>query len=224
MDKNEKDLDGVSEEEKNLEVESQQEVNDEELRAKVAEDLGIDPENEENQELLDKLVDREKSNHEKLSGAIKQKISWREKYQKASANPKDTPGKDNKSTKEQGGTESQDEVIRRVLREERDRETLESLDYPDDLKDEIKDFAKVKGIPIKEAVNLPYIQSRVEEIKKEERLKAATPTRSKGGTYKASVDPSKPLNPEDFDFDSEEGVKAWQEAKRARERYISENK
>jgi len=212
MDEEEKNLDGVSEEEKNLEEESQKEVEEDKLKETLAKDLGLDPETDE--EIINKIVKREKAHHDRLSGAIKQKISWREKARKASEDPKDTPGKD-KESKEDGQPDI-DKLVDQKLNERLEARELESLDLSDELKGEIKDLAKLKGISVREAAQLPYILNRKEEIEKEERLKKATPKRSKGKTYTPNFDPAKPLNPEDFDFDSEEGVKAWQEAKKAR--------
>jgi len=214
--KEEKNLDSVSEEEKNLEEEAQKEVKEDELKETLAKEFELDPETDE--ELLKKLVKKEKAHCERLSGAIKQKINWREKAQKASEEPKDTPGKDKESDKG-GEPEPADEVARRVFQEERDKEALESLDLPDELKEEIKDLAKAKGISVREAAKLPYILSRKEEVELEERIKKATPKRTKKGSIVSNYDPAKPLNPKDFDFDTKEGVKAWQEAKKARDKY-----
>jgi len=218
-DKN-KNLDGVSEEEKRLEEETQKEVKDDELKETLAKEFELDPEIDE--EFLNKLVEREKAHHERLSGAIKQKISWREKFQKASEEPKDTPGK-GKKPDEDGGPDI-DKLIDQRLAERFEARELEALGLTDELKEEVKELAKLKGIPVREAAKLPYILSRKEEVEREERIKRATPKRTKKGSYTLSYDPAKPLNPDDFDFDSEEGVKAWQEAKRARDKYRAQAK
>lgn len=214
MDKDEKDLD-LSPEEQNAEEEATREVDDDELRDDLANKFGLDPEKQG--ELLDKIVEREKSNREKLSGAIKQKISWREKAQKLSEKPEENP-------KEGDNPEDQevpdiDKLVDQKLTERLEARELESLNLSDELKDEVKDLAKLKGISVREAAQHPYILQRKEEAEKEERIKAATPKRSKKGTHVPDYDPSKPLNPEDFDFNSEEGVKAWKEAKAARDKW-----
>jgi hypothetical protein len=219
MPKDEENLDGVSEEEKEFEDETQQEVTDNDLREKVTEDFGLDPELDD--DLISKLVEREKSHHERLSGAIKQKISWREKAKKTSEQFQDKSGKDKES--DNNGETDIDKLVEQKIAERMEARELNSLDYPDNLKDEVKDLAKLKGISVGEAAKLPYILSRKEEVEREERVKKATPKRSKKGSYTPSYDPAKPLNPEDFDFDSEEGIKAWQEAKKARSKYKAEN-
>ena len=194
--KEEKNLEGVSEEEKNLEVEAQKEVEDDELKETLAKEFELDPEMDE--EFLNKLIGREKSHRERLSGAIKQKINWREKFQKASEDPKGTPGKDKKPN--EGGEPDIDKLVDQKLTERFEAKELETLELPDELKEEIKGLAQLKGISVREAAKLPYILSRKEEVEQEERLKKATPKRSKRGSYAPSYDPAKPLNPEDFDF------------------------
>jgi len=195
-------------------------LKDDELRETLAEEFDLDPEMDE--EFIDKLVEREKSHHERLSGAIKQKINWREKAQDASGKPKDIPGKDKESDK--GGESDIDKLIDQKLAERLDRRELETLDLSDELTEEVKELAKLKGISVGEAAKLPYILSRKEEAEREKRLEMATPKRSKKGSFVPSYDPAKPLHPEDFDFDSEDGIKAWQEARKARNKYLEQKK
>lgn len=205
-------------EEKEAEQAALTDVKDDELREKLATDLGIDP--DEDSELLDKVVAREKAQRERLSGAIKQKISWRDKAKSSSPKPKD-------ETK--GGNAKQElpdieALVEQKLNERMEAQDLKSLELPDDLKAEVKDLAKLKGISIREAAQLPYIRIRKDEMDREERIKNASPKRSNKGTYTANVDPSKPLNPAEFDLNTEEGRKAWKESKVARERHLSQSK
>jgi hypothetical protein len=209
----------VTPEEAKAEEEAQAEVQEDELREKLASDFGIDPNDEKQKEFLEKLIDREKSHREKLSGAIKQKISWREKFKTTSKKPEGEPGK--KTEKE---TPNIDELVDRKLNERLEARDLESLGLPDELKTEVKDLAKLKGISVREAANLPYIVSRKAEIERVKRIEAATPKRSGSGSYTPSYDPSKPLNPSDFNMNTEEGRKAWKEAKEARSKYRAQHK
>lgn len=213
-DKTKKEEPELTPEEQKAEEEATKEVNEDELREKLADDLGVDPDDDDQKELLDKLVEREKSHREKLSGAIKQKITWREKAKKTSADPKDTPKAGDTPDKEE--KPDIDKLVDQKLNERLEAKELEALDLSDELKEEVRDLAKLKGISVREAAQLPYILNRKEEAEKEERIKNATPKRSNKGSYAQAVDPSKPLNPEDFDFNSEEGVKAWNDAKAAR--------
>lgn len=205
----------VSTEEQKAEEEATKEVSEDELRTKLADDLGLDPDLDT--EILDKVVAREKAHREKLSGAIKQKISWREKAKTTSEKPKDKP--------EEGGTPKQetpdvDALVDKKLQDKLDARDLEALDLSDELKEEVKKVAKIQGISIREAAKDSYIQSRIEAVKQKEKLEKASPSRSNRGNYVSHVDPSKPLNPEDFDFNTTEGVKAWKEAKAARDTYL----
>lgn len=203
-------------EEEELDQEALSEVEEDEIRNKLAEDLGIDPEVES--DLLDKVFKRELTHREKLSGAIKQKISWRERAKKSSSKPS--------NNSEAGKTHDQEDqdleaIVERKLNERLEVQALESLDLPEELQTEVKDLAKVKGISIREAAQLPYIRTRKEELEREARVKAATPRRTNKGSYASSYDPAKPLNPADFDLNTEEGRKAWQEAKAARSKQSS---
>jgi len=215
MDEDEKSLE-VSPEEQKAEEEATREVADDELREKLAAELGVDPETDN--ELLDKLVERERANYEKLQTAIRQKRSWREKALQTSGKPAVNPQAGKNPSVE---TPDIDKLIDEKVRERLEERDLESLGLPEELKGEVKRLAKLEGISVREAAQLPYIQYRKQEAEKEQRIKNATPKRTSSGAYVPVYDPSKPLNPADFDLDTEEGRKAWQEAKAARAKYIA---
>lgn len=216
MDNEQKDKElELSPDEQIAEEEATKEVNEDELREKLAGDLGIDP--DEQSDLLDKLVEREKLQRQRLSGAIKQKISWRERA-RTSEKPKGDAGGKGKSQKQE--MPDIDTLVDQKLNERFEARELAELNLSDDLKAEVKDLAKLKGISIREAAQLPYIQSRKTELEQKARLEAATPKRSNKGSYTVSYDPAKPLNPNDFRTpDGNMDVKAWQEAKAARARH-----
>jgi len=207
----------ITPEEQKAEQDAIAEVKDEELREKIAQDLGIDPEDEK--ELLDKLVEREKASHEKLSGAIKQKISWREKAKTSEKKPDDDKSKGGKPPEK-----VTEELIDQKVNERLEARDLEALTLPDEIKAEIKDLAKLRGISVREASKLPYIQSRISEAENQKKIDDATPTRKNKGSYAPNVDPSKPLNPADFDLSTEEGRKSWNDAKASRRKYQEEHK
>lgn len=211
MDEDNKDLD-VSPEEQNAEEEMTREVNDDELREKLADEFGLDPDDQA--DLLDRIVEREKSNHEKLSGAIKQKINWREKAKQLTEKPTDTPKERNKPESQE--TPDIEELFEKKFQEKMEERELEGLNLPDDLRTKVKTLSKLEGISIREAAQHSYIKQLIEDAEKAKRLVDATPKRSNKGNTVLKYDPSKPLNPSDFDFDSEEGVKAWNKAKEAR--------
>ncbi len=205
-----------SKEELELEQEAQKEVKDDEIREKMADEMGIDP--DEQSELLDKLVEREKANRKSLYIAIKQKQTWRDKA-------KATSEKSEKSDKgkPQNGQDTPDisELVSKKVIEALEQRDLETLDVASELKEEIKKIASVKGISIREASADPYIQYLKEDLEKKKRLEDAIPTRggAKGGSYKSSYDGSQPLNASDFDLSTEDGRKAWEKATAARRKY-----
>lgn len=212
-----KDLE-LSPEEQKAEAEALAEVKDDELRDKLAEDMGLDP--DVDTELLDKIVEREKKNRERLSGAIKQKINWRKRAETKTSEP------DKKGGGKSAGGEPQDvdKLVDAKLQQRLDERDLKDLNLAEDIESEVKDLAKLKGISVREAAKHPYITTMIENAKKEQRLKDATPKRSQKGSYSSSgTDPSKPLDPADFDFNSPEGVKAWNDAKKARADWQSKN-
>ena len=206
----EEEQEGLTPEEEAEEKEGLAEAKAEELKASLAEKYGIDPDSEA--ELLTKLVEDHLSQRERLSKTIKQKISWREKA-KTSKPPK-ADGKPSVLDADAIAALIDNKVAERL-----EGEKLKSLDLPDTLQAEVKEIAKIRNISVGEAAKLPYILSRIDEVKQEERIKNATPGRNNNSSHKTSIDPSKPLNASDFDLSSEEGRKAWNEAKASRREY-----
>ena len=211
MDPNkENNLDQSPEELKAEEEIIKNEVTDDQLKAKVVEEFGLNPETDN--EMIEKLVEKEKTHHKKLSDTIRQKISWRAKA--TSNKPSDEKSKD--------GTLKEEDIAKLVDQRIAERE-LGALELPDDLKAEIKDLAKLKNITVAEASKLPYIQNRIEEVKTEERIKSGTPKRTNANGKTVLIDASKPLNPDDYDLSTEEGRKSWNEAKNERAKYRKEH-
>lgn len=223
MDTDEKknNLEEQSPEEQKAEEEALSEIKEEEIRSTLAKELDIDP--EVDGELLDKLVERDLKSRKMTSGAIRQKINYRDQLKKITSDkkPDDTDdGKGGDSPKDKDDSddsnESRDEHFLRRM-EERD---LKDLDLPEEIESEVKTLAKIKGISVREAIKQPYIVSLQAEFDKEKRLKDATPSRSNKGSYSSSNDPSKALDRTEFDFETEDGRKEWQEAKKARRDYL----
>ena len=181
-----------------LEAEKQQleEVKVDELRVKLAEELGIDP--EEQGDLLEKAVQREVEHRKKLSNAISQKIGWREKANK----PKTTEPKP--TAKEIEKVNVRAEVLS-LLEEER----LNDMDAPEELKEEIKKLANISKISIKKASQDPYIAFRKKEIEDAAKVEDATISRKNRGVG-IKFDPE---TIPDFDVSTKEGQKQWKEWK-----------
>lgn len=193
---------------------------DDEIREKVIDELGVDP--DDNEELVERLVEREKQHKEQLGKAIKQKIKYRKKAKSKSQKDQDDQG-DTRSGTNQGNTPDIEQLVESKVKEVQENQTLQSMDLPDEVKKEVKELAQFKGISVEEAANHDYIQNMAERVRSERRVKKATPKRSNKGSYTSKVDPSKPLNPDDFDMDTEEGVEAWQKARDARKSWKKNN-
>jgi hypothetical protein len=213
----EKDLQETPEQ-KEAEDKALEEVQEEALKEKLADEYGVDP--EEEPELFEKILEREKSHRELLSTAIKQKRTWREKAQKGTSKetPPGTPPKEDDKSKK---SLTEEDVDRRVEERLAERD-LQSLNLPDDIKAEVKDLAKLKGISVIEAKELPYIKNRILEAEKAKKVEEATPKRNNKGKY-APADPSQPLNPDDYDLSTPEGREAWNNDKAARRKYQAEH-
>ena len=178
-------------EKKELEV-----VAEEDIRTKLAEELGIDP--DEQEDLLDKVVQREVEHRKKLSTTIGQKISWREKANKTkTTDPKPTAG------------ETEDSDVKAAVLSVLEEERLENMDVPEELKAEIKKLADINKVSVKKASQDPYILFRKEEIEKAAKAQDATISRKNRGVG-VKFDPEKIP---DFDVSTEEGQKAWKEWK-----------
>jgi len=209
MDQLNQDPSVVTPEEQNAEKEMTTEVTDEQLRAKVVEDYALE-DNDDNKSFIEKILNERKEHHSKLSTAIKQKIDWRTK---ATSKPADDKGK---------GSLKPEDVEKMVEAKFADRE-LASLPYSDKVKTEIKEMAAFKHISIGEASKIPYITTMIADEVKEERLKNGSPKHTSTGGSVSVIDPSKPLNPNDFNMNTEEGRKEWKVARDARDKWRRDN-
>lgn len=210
--------------EQTADEEALKEVNDDDLRLELAEELGLDPESEEQSKVLDTMIERERKNREMLSGAIRQKRKWRDRAESKFDDEKadDSEGKNSKS----GDSEDNDKSFDEKFEEKMAEIELKRMNLPDNIEQEVRDLAKLKGISVREAAEHPFIVQMKADYEKEERVKGATPRRSKRGSYVSSVDPSKPLNPEDpryEGFSTKDGVEKWNKDKAARARWKAEN-
>jgi len=194
--KNEVQIEPTAEE---LEAEKQQleEVKEDDLREKIADEMGIDP--DEQSDLLDKIVDREVKQRKTLSEAIGQKIGYREQLKKTSKEPEATP---KEKTEEKVDVKSE---IMSVLEEQR----LEDMDLPEELKEEVRKIAKLNNISVKKAAEDSYILYRKQGLEATAKAEDATISRTNKGK-KVAFDLEKPPTP---DMATEEGRKEWDEWK-----------
>lgn len=202
----------ISPDEHNAEQEALVEAQSDEVRRTIVADLGLSE--EDNKELVDKLVNREIDYRKKLSTAVRQKIDWRTKAQ--GANQEQKPATVTTTKKADFDPEQIRQETAATVRQELEQRDLDEMTHPDSIKEEIKKLAKAQGISVRVAEKDSYIQFKLEEYKKEERANEAANNGSPKGKTGILVDTSKPLDAKDFDFSTEEGRKAWQDAKKAR--------
>ena len=166
-----------------------------EVKAKIIDDYGLDE--TEQSELIDKLVNDKQEEHKKFSTAISQKINWRKKAQELEgkvnppANPNPTPPTPPKETF------SEDKILEVLEKRE-----LESLEYTDEVKKEIQEYAKLKGVSVKQAQNSDYIKFRIEQDEKKDRIDNASLSGSRKPTTKKDYSEMKAT---DFDMSTPEG-------------------
>ncbi len=99
---------------------------------------------------------------------------------------------------------------RSTVREELDNQYLDDMEYPDEIKAEIKRVAKLNNVSIKAAEKDPYVQFKINQAVEEQRFDASAVR----GTKKSQpVETDEYLDPKKFDLNTEEGRRAWKEAK-----------
>jgi len=188
-----------------------EEKTDDEVRNSIIEKFGLDE--DDNSELIDKLVSHEVESNKKLSTAVRQKIGWREKFNSAKPDVK----LETKTEAKQDKVEISDELIQRKVDETMEKRELESLDVSDTLKTEIKNYAKLNGVSVSKAMNSSYIQF----LKNEETRKSTAEDASISTTYKSKTTKNfDNMSPKDFDLSTEDGRKDFAEYKK----YLSSQK
>lgn len=150
-------------------------VAEDDIKTKVLEKFGISE--DDNPELLAKLVEEEKEHRKQLSTAITQKRKWREQAQ--AIKPAETPQPPSQPT--------QLPDIDKLVEEKLNERDLRAMPLSDDLKSEVKAYAKAKGIAYSEAANSPYISYLKEQAEEKRRSEEASIS-SKGGQVHAKTD------------------------------------
>lgn len=179
-----------------------------EVRKAIIAELELDEELDT--ALIDKAVERELKSRKALNTAIKQKIEWREKAtSQTGQNQEVTPQvSTNPSVKT---TDNFDELLEKKVTEKLEEKELNSLDYSDELKSEVKNYAKANGMSIAQAIKSPYMEFLRQEEAKKDRAEDASLGNKRRPT--SSQDISK-MKPTDFDMSTEEGRKGFAEYKK----------
>ena len=169
-----------SPEELQVEQESLAEVQDADLRSSVLDSLGLEA-NDNNEDLVNKLVEREKSSRQKLSSAIGAKIKYRTELEKFNQ-------KTEQKKPEQSKTEFDADSIRKqteqTVKAQFDEEYLEESEYSDELKAELRKVAKLNETTVRAATKDSYIQHLIEKETDGKRISEAA--KNGGGSAKSS--------------------------------------
>ena len=176
---------------------------EEDVRENIITEFGFDEDTDSDR--IDKLVEKEMDNSKKLSDAIGQKIKHRDRVKELENNGVKPPVK--------GEVKIDDDFDKKLdakLQEKLEMKSLDELDYSDDLKEEIDNLSKLKGVSIKQVLRDPYIVSRVEAFEKESETEEASISRSKKSRGKKTF--SMDTTP-DCDMNTEEGRKEWADYK-----------
>lgn len=148
-----------------LEKEATTEAKDDEIRAKIVSDFSFDE--EKDKERIDKLFNKEKDSRKKLSDAIGQKIKYRGMVPKPAEN---------------AGAQKQDEKKNDLSQD--DMFVLVKSDVHMDDVNEVKDYAKLKGISIAEALKSPIVQGILTTNTEHRKSAAAAGTKDTRSTSK----------------------------------------
>lgn len=158
-----------------VEQESLAEVQDNDLRTNLISSLGLE-EDKLGADVIDKLVEHERSNRAKLSGAIGAKIKYRDQLQQFN----------HKSGQEKPEGQADAKTTEQIVAERFNEEYLEDSSYPDEIKAEIRQWTGYKNVSAKAAEKAPHIQSMISEYQKEQQIKEAA--ENGGGKGKGSSD------------------------------------
>lgn len=186
------------------EQEALAETQDEKLRSHFVSSLGLE-DNDANREILDKLVADKKESHTKLSKAIGQKIKLRDALKGGKAVPP-APSGDKPLDAETIRKQTEEAVTARL--EQRD---LEEMDYPDEIKAQIRHVAQVQGISVRKAEKDGYIQHLVREAVAAGKIDEATVSRTPRTTPAGKTGEGKMPT---FDMSTEDGRKAFDQWKK----------
>lgn len=180
---------------------SQVVVKEDEVRANVIAEYGFDE--VDDKERIDKLVAKEVESSKKLSAAIGQKIKHRTEAETLRNDPR---LKDTQIPPVVKSTED----IDKILDEKLSQREIAALEYSPETKKEIADWAKFKGISVKEAERAPHIVIRIDNDKKAAEADEAAISRNNRSGGKTSY---KFDSPPVVDMNTVEGRKTWEDYK-----------
>ena len=189
------------------EKEAMKDSSAEEVKATLIKKYGFDE--TEHAQILEGLAGEILGEKKKTSTAIRQKISWREKAQESA--PKEQKNEDNPQ-KPSINADDIDKKIDAKVTERLDLAELDVSNLGDELKEEVKKYAKVSGVSVKEALKSPYIQFRKREADEKEKIENASIKRTNNIQVRTDFEGKTPAEVKEFlDLSTEEGRKQWTE-------------
>lgn len=190
----------VSADELKAEQDALQEAKTEEVRANVISEYGFDE--VADAERIDKLTSERVSAHQTKASLTKQKVKWRTEATKPKVTA--TPPVENKTVPP--------EDIDKRLDERLAQRDLEEMSVSDELRKEIGDWARFKGITVKQAARAPHIAAQIADYEKTQQADDAAISRTNrsSGKKNYTID-----SPPDVDMSTEEGRKEWDAYKEA---------
>ena len=152
-------------EELKQEEEALKESNEDEVRSQVIEKYGLDE--VDNEDLIENLTKDTLEQRKAFGKVIQQKRTWREKAGEAKPPVEPTVPTEEPEAPETATALTSEQVSEQVTAtlEKRD---LDALEFSDELKEEVKDYAKLKGISVKKALDSKYIKHELAVEKGEE--------------------------------------------------------
>lgn len=125
---------------------------------------------------------------------------------------KPAPAKPAAPAKPEGGDQEQPTDVNTAVQAALDKRDLDAMEISDNVKSEIKKYAKLNKVTIQEAAKSDYISF----LKKQESDKAAADDAAAGGGPRKTqpiTNFTEDTKPEDFDLTTEEGRKSWESYK-----------
>ncbi len=197
------DNDTIDTEDVKVEEEALKETPTEEIKKEIIEKYGFDP--EEHEELIEKLTNDKLEDRKRLSTAIKQKRSWRDKFKSTEKSVVKT----DKEVKQKINPSDIDSLVEAKLNEKLREKEINDLDFDEEIKKQIETYAKVNNVGIKEATNSNYIKFLIKENKEKEVIDDATISNKHNKNKSVKNYDSMSFN--DFDLTTKEGRKDYSE-------------
>jgi len=195
---------GVDPKEIQQEDEFLKETPAEEVRKSIIEKHNLDE--DVDSELIEKLATEATELRKQLATAIKQKRSWREKatakieLKPAEVKPQPSPELKPKESEIETIT---DKKVREIL----DEEKLNVVDLSDEIKKEIKSYAKTAGITIQEALKSDFFEFKKQKYDAAKKADDASIGGRRGSPSRQEFDI---LNPPKVDMSTKEGQETWE--------------